>query len=179
MTERFDRELVFTATPALLLVFAVVAVLMIGCAAPAPTGTTGEPPAPIAGETGAGTAGAATAVVIKSPTCGCCGGHEDYMREAGMSVKSVTQVDMTDVKDRYGVPTAMRSCHTTDVAGYFVEGHVPMAAIEQLMADRPDIDGIALPGMPAGSPGMAGVKEAPFVVYAVRGGEVVGEFGSY
>jgi hypothetical protein len=73
----------------------------------------------------------------------------------------------------------MRSCHTSTIGRYFVEGHVPFAAIQQLMEQRPDIDGISLPGMPAGSPGMGGDLEGPLVVYAIDDGQVVGEFGSF
>lgn len=127
----------------------------------------------------AATLPAVTAVVIRSPTCSCCHEHEAYLRAAGLTVQLVIQQDVTTAKDAYGVPTAMRSCHTTDIGGYFVEGHVPMAAIEKLLAERPAIDGIALPGMPAGSPGMGGVPEGPLVVFAVNDGAVLGEFGSY
>lgn len=73
----------------------------------------------------------------------------------------------------------MRSCHTSEVAGYFVEGHVPVAAIERLLAERPEIDGIALAGMPAGSPGMGGTLEGPLVVFAIADGELVGESGRF
>jgi hypothetical protein len=64
----------------------------------------------------------------------------------------------------------MQSCHTSVLGTYFVEGHVPMAALTRLMQDRPAIDGISLPGMPAGSPGMGGLKGAPFIIYALQGG---------
>lgn len=101
------------------------------------------------------------------------------MRAAGLNVQSVIQDDQLAVKEAYGVPSAMTSCHTSDIGGYFVEGHVPMGAIDKLLAEQPNIDGIALPGMPAGSPGMGGVQEGPLVVYAVKGGEVVGEFASF
>jgi hypothetical protein len=178
MTKRTTSDAVVPAAPALLLVFAAVAALIAACAAPG-SAPVAEPPAPGNAPAEVAVAGDPTAIVIKSPTCSCCGGHEEYMREAGLEVTSVTQVDMNSVKDRYGVPTAMRSCHTTDVAGYFVEGHVPMAAIDRLMAERPDLDGIALPGMPPGSPGMGGVQDGPFVVFGIRDGEVVGEFGSF
>jgi hypothetical protein len=83
------------------------------------------------------------------------------------------------VKDVYGIPAEMRSCHTSTIGRYFVEGHVPFAAIQQLMEQHPDIDGISLPGMPVGSPGMGGELNGPLVVYAIDGGQVVGEFGSF
>jgi hypothetical protein len=101
------------------------------------------------------------------------------MRDSGMDVVAVMHDDITSVKDGYGIPVDMRSCHTSDIAGYFVEGHVPMAAIDQLLAERPEIDGIALPGMPSGAPGMGGELEGPLLVYAVKDGQVTGEFGSF
>jgi hypothetical protein len=79
----------------------------------------------------------------------------------------VDTADLTPIAARYGVPHNMRSCHTTVVDGYFIEGHVPIAAIESLLARRPAILGIALPGMPVGSPGMPGIQTEPLIVYAV------------
>lgn len=114
--------------------------------------------------------------LTRSPTCACCEGHQAYLEQAGVVVRAVINDDITAVKDRFRIPSEMRSCHTSEVAGYFVEGHVPAAAIERLLTERPDIDGIALPGMPAGSPGMGGALAGALVVYAVRDGEVVGEF---
>lgn len=65
----------------------------------------------------------------------------------------------------------MQSCHTTVIGGYYIEGHVPVEAIKRLLEEKPQIDGIALPGMPAGSPGMSGSKEGPFVIYSISGGQ--------
>jgi hypothetical protein len=118
-------------------------------------------------------------VVHRSATCGCCGGWQDHMADAGYDLEERHHADMAAVKERFGVPEDQASCHTTEVEGYFVEGHVPAAAVADLLESRPDIDGIALPGMPPGSPGMPGDQEAPFVVMALVDGEVVGEFGSY
>lgn len=161
----------------------MLALLLLACAAPAgapasrtPAIDRGATAAPA--DSGA-TAAPATAIVMRSPTCSCCGGHEAYLRDAGMEVLTVMHDDMAAVKDDYAVPADMRSCHTTDVAGYFVEGHVPLAAIDRLLAERPDIDGIALPGMPAGAPGMGGQLAGPLVVWAISDGAVVGEFGSF
>jgi len=78
--------------------------------------------------------------------------------------------NLDEVKDRFNIPEEMWSCHTSVIGDYYIEGHVPVAAIEKLLAEQPDIDGIALPGMPSGSPGMTGEQEAPFVVYAVADG---------
>lgn len=118
-------------------------------------------------------------LLTKSPTCGCCEGHAAYLRRYGMSVTEEARDDINAVKDLYEIPVEMRSCHTERMGRYFVEGHVPYAAIEQLFAQLPEIDGIALPGMPAGSPGMDGQLEGPLVVYAIKDGRVVGEFGSF
>jgi hypothetical protein len=84
--------------------------------------------------------------------------------------------EMTDMKDDLGIPQDMWSCHTSMVENYFLEGHVPLEALWKLLDERPAIDGLALPGMPSGSPGMSGEKTAPFVIYAIvdgRGSEFV------
>jgi hypothetical protein len=116
--------------------------------------------------------------VFRSPTCTCCHAWEAYLAELGWTVRSTEVEDITQVKRERGLPEAAWSCHTAVIDGYVVEGHVPIAAIEDLLERRPDIDGIALPGMPAGSPGMPGPKEAPFAVLSVDGGDL-GAFGSY
>ncbi|MBW3534086.1 MAG: DUF411 domain-containing protein [Gemmatimonadetes bacterium] len=92
--------------------------------------------------------------VWKSPTCGCCGGWVDHMREAGFEVEVVDTQDLRPIKAEHGVTDDLASCHTAVVDGYVVEGHVPAADIRRLLAERPDIAGIAAPGMPTGSPGM-------------------------
>lgn len=79
---------------------------------------------------------------------------------------------MEAVKAGYGVPVDIASCHTIDFNDYVVEGHVPIQALESLVSNRPEIAGIALPGMPAGSPGMGGDKAAPFTIYAFDDGHV-------
>jgi hypothetical protein len=93
-------------------------------------------------------------VVHKSATCGCCGGWAKRMREAGYVVEEVVEADMKAVKSKFGVPENMASCHTAELDGYVVEGHVPARAIAQLLAERPKAIGVAAPGMPMGSPGM-------------------------
>lgn len=99
---------------------------------------------------------AGTITVWKSPTCGCCGGWVDYMRGKGYHVAVNLVVDPNLIKAKLGVPEPLYSCHTAKINGYLVEGHVPEAAVEKLLAERPDLKGIALPGMPEGSPGMDG-----------------------
>ena len=95
-----------------------------------------------------------TVLVHKSPTCGCCGLWVEHLRQAGFAVQIDDREDVNPVKQRLGVPYGKGSCHTAEVGGYFVEGHVPAGDIKRLLAERPDAKGLALPGMPAGSPGM-------------------------
>lgn len=113
-----------------------------------------------------------------APGCDCCGGWEEYMTSHGFTVESIEEADLSAFKEARGVPRDAWSCHTAVIDGYTVEGHVPVEAIEDLLADRPDIDGIALPGMPPGSPGMSGQKEAPFEILAIDDGTVT-TFGEY
>ena len=104
-------------------------------------------------------------VVHKSATCGCCGKWATRMREAGFTVEEVVETDMKAVKARLGVPAAMHSCHTAEIDGYIVEGHVPADAINQLLKERPKAVGLAAPGMPAGSPGMEMGEEEVYALY--------------
>lgn len=107
----------------------------------------------------------------RTPTCGCCHLYEEYLAERGVAVTAIEVADTTEVRTNYNIPMNMWSCHTSEVEGYFVEGHVPIEAIEKLLAERPEIDGIALPGMPIGSPGMPGEKTEPFEIYGILNGE--------
>ena len=95
-----------------------------------------------------------TVTVYKSPTCGCCVLWADHMTAAGFTVESVDVASMDDVKARLGVPSTLESCHTAIVGDYVVEGHVPAEDVERLLAEQPDAAGLAVPGMPIGSPGM-------------------------
>ena len=109
----------------------------------------------------------AHATVFKDSSCGCCGVYSQYLGKMGYDIEVVESRDMGTVKKEYGVPYTMQSCHTTAIRDYFVEGHVPVEAIEKLMAEKPDIAGIVLPGMPSGSPGMGGSRSGQFVIYAI------------
>jgi hypothetical protein len=106
--------------------------------------------------------------VYKSPTCGCCSKWIDHLRASGFSVRSVDVADVDRIKDSRGVPRQVRSCHMAIVGGYVVEGHVPAADVKRLLKERPAIVGIAVPGMPIGSPGMEvpGVKAQAYDVVA-------------
>jgi hypothetical protein len=92
--------------------------------------------------------------VYKTPSCGCCVKWVEYLQKEGFEVKSVNRDDLAPIKQRAGVPPAMSSCHTALVDGYVVEGHVPAQAIRKLLQERPNTLGLAVPGMPANSPGM-------------------------
>jgi hypothetical protein len=92
--------------------------------------------------------------VHKSATCGCCQRWVDRLRGAGFTVEVRNEDNLNDVKQRVGIPYGMGSCHTAEVAGYFVEGHVPIEDVQRLLRERPDAKGLTVPGMPAGSPGM-------------------------
>ncbi len=110
--------------------------------------------------------------VFKSPDCGCCVGYIAALEKDGFDVNVVKTTDMARIKEKYHVPGNMRSCHTAVMGDYFIEGHVPIKAVEKLLSEKPQIDGIMLPGMPPGSTGMPGVKRGPFKVYALADGEI-------
>jgi hypothetical protein len=107
-----------------------------------------------------------TVEVYKSPTCGCCAKWMMHLQEAGFIVKATDVPEVSDIKTKYKVPVDLASCHTALVAGYVVEGHVPAADLWRLVKERPKIAGIAVPGMPEGSPGMEGPKPQPYDVIA-------------
>ncbi|GLK81789.1 DUF411 domain-containing protein [Methylopila turkensis] len=92
--------------------------------------------------------------VHKDPTCGCCQAWVDHVRAAGYEARVVEVQAINAVKAKLGVPPGLRSCHTAAIDGYVLEGHVPAAAIAKLLAERPKVRGLAVPGMPIGSPGM-------------------------
>ena len=100
-----------------------------------------------------------TLTVSKDPSCGCCAAWADHVRRAGFPVEIVETADLDTVKKRLGVPVDLAACHTAEIDGYVIEGHVPATAIQRLLRERPNAAGLAVRGMPAGSPGM----EAPGV----------------
>ncbi|MCE2398324.1 MAG: DUF411 domain-containing protein [Gemmatimonadetes bacterium] len=107
--------------------------------------------------------------VYKSPTCGCCSKWVDHIRAAGFVV-TVEDVDgLGPVKERLGVPPRLASCHTAVVGDYIVEGHVPAEVIAKFLREAPTVRGIAVPGMPIGSPGMEGPRPQPYEVIAFDG----------
>ena len=104
-----------------------------------------------------------TMEVYKSPTCGCCSKWVDHVRQAGFTAKVTERDDATldALKDKLAVPRTARSCHTALVGGYVIEGHVPAAEISRLLKEKPTLQGIAVGGMPIGSPGMEVAGTAP------------------
>ncbi len=119
-----------------------------------------------------------TVTFFKSSSCGCCDVHASYLQKRGFEVQfpETTATDLSDLKKQQMIPVEMQSCHTATIEGYFVEGHMPSEAIEKLLAEKPDIRGIALPGMPSGAPGMPGKKTGPFIIYAVNNDGSASEF---
>lgn len=115
-------------------------------------------------------------IVYRDPGCGCCVAWANLARQAGYRVTIQNSADMSGVKARLGVPAAVASCHTAVVGGYVVEGHAPFAALNRLLTQRPaDIRGVAVPGMPVGSPGMEspdGHREAFSVIAFYRDGRI-------
>lgn len=108
--------------------------------------------------------------MFKNPECGCCEEYATYLRANGFDISVKPIADLQSIKRFLGVPEALESCHSLAIDGYVVEGHVPLNAVNRLLTERPSIRGIALPGMPLGSPGMNGPKTEPFVVYEISQG---------
>ncbi len=107
--------------------------------------------------------------IYKSLTCGCCSIYFQYFdSKTNTRVNAINMQDLDSIRNQYGVPLELQSCHTTIVGDYFVEGHIPLEAVEKLLKENPDIKGIAMPGMPSGSPGMPGKKYGDFIIYAVN-----------
>jgi hypothetical protein len=120
----------------------------------------------LAAATRAGAARPAVITVSKDPNCGCCDGWVEHLIAAGFAVEVRNTSEINRVRARLGVPSELASCHTAEVAGYIVEGHVPATAIRRLLAEKPAARGIAVPGMPIGSPGMEvpGVEPEEYAV---------------
>ena len=106
--------------------------------------------------------------VYKTPNCGCCVKWVEYLRKEGFEVKAINRDDLAPIKQRAGVPQTMSACHTALVDGYVIEGHVPVQAIRQLLQERPNTPGLAVPGMPANSPGM-GEMDGNLKTYTLDG----------
>ena len=105
--------------------------------------------------------------IYKNPWCGCCESWAIALKESGYAVELRDLDDLSGIKQSLGVPDELQACHTAKIGDYFVEGHVPLEAISQMMSKRPDIAGLAVPGMPKGSLGMGVDPNAQYDVYAV------------
>ena len=104
-----------------------------------------------------------TVTVYKSPTCGCCGDWVKHLQSNGFKVEAHDVADLDPVKQKLGVRRELASCHTATVGGYTIEGHVPASDIRRLLAERPkNAKGLAVPGMPVGSPGMETGPAQPY-----------------
>ena len=97
---------------------------------------------------------AETVTVHKTPWCGCCAHWVDHLKDAGFDVVVHEKENLTPVRQEMGVPLELQSCHTAEVEGYAIEGHVPADEVRRLLLERPDATGLSVPGMPMGSPGM-------------------------
>ena len=118
---------------------------------------------------GVSRAGITNATVYKDPNCGCCNKWIEHLTRAGFVVEAYNRDDMSAVKAELGVPRRLESCHTALIDGYVVEGHVPVSDIERLLLERPGGLGLAVPGMPIGSPGMEyGNEREPYEVVLFR-----------
>jgi hypothetical protein len=119
------------------------------------------------------------ATLYKNPQCSCCEGYADYLRQNGFQVDVKPTNDLAEISRKAGVPENMEGCHTTFIDGYVIDGHVPVNVVRKLLAEKPAIAGITLPGMPMGSPGMVGTKTETFVIYTVtRDGKAVSVYAT-
>ena len=110
---------------------------------------------------------ASEAVIYKNPQCSCCDEYADYLRQNGFKVTVRETHQLAPMSRKAGIPEKFEGCHLAHIDGYVVSGHVPVTAIRKLLKERPAIVGIALPGMPLGSPGMGGTKQEPFKLYEI------------
>ena len=115
-------------------------------------------------------------VVYLTPSCGCCVKWVEHMEGAGFTVESRKMRDMGSIKEQLGVPRSASSCHTAVIDGYVVEGHVPAPIVQRLLEEKPDLSGIAVPGMPIGSPGMEGPNARPYKVMTFNAQDTTGVY---
>ena len=105
--------------------------------------------------------------VYKTPTCGCCGNWVKHLEKNGFTVSVDNVPDTSPYRHKYGIPDSLTSCHTGVVENYALEGHVPAAEVQRLLKERPKAHGLAVPGMPVGSPGMEAATSQPYNVMLV------------
>jgi len=119
---------------------------------------------------------ASDVTLYKNPQCTCCEGYADYLRDNGHTLTVKSTYQLASMSRDAGIPDSFQGCHLAFIEDYVVSGHVPLNVVDRLLSEQPDIKGITLPGMPAGSPGMPGTKTAPFKIYEVTS---EGESGVY
>lgn len=107
------------------------------------------------------------ATLYRNPNCDCCLEYAKYLRGNGFEVTVDSKQDLAGVRKQLRIPEKFEGCHVTVIGRYAVEGHVPVGSINKLLAERPDIIGISIPGMPPGTPGMTGRKWGPLTVYEI------------
>ena len=117
--------------------------------------------------------------VYKTPTCGCCGKWVSHLESNGFKVNAINQNDLSSLKQQLGIAPGLQACHTAKIGNYFVEGHVPASDIKKMIATKPDIQGITVPGMPMGSPGMEGSRKDNYDVLAINKDTSVTVFNSH
>ena len=118
--------------------------------------------------------------VFRSPTCGCCEDWTKHIQTAGFPINDNITEDMEAIKQRYGVPAGLDSCHTALVGGYVIEGHVPAEDVQRLLAEKSNVTGITAPGMPMGSPGMETDEDtAPYTVFSFKADGTVAAFAKH
>ena len=120
-----------------------------------------------------------TITVYKDPACGCCKAWIEHLKKNGYTVVAKDTPDMSEIKRTLGVPDAVTSCHTAVVNGYLIEGHVPATDIDRLLAKKPHIAGLGVPGMPMGSPGMEGPSTQHYQVLSFDKSGKTRVFASY
>ena len=115
--------------------------------------------------------------VFKTPSCGCCSKWVQHLQAKGFDVEVHEVPSTAEYRQKYGVPDKLKSCHTAVVGGYAIEGHVPASDIQRLLNSRPKAKGLAVPGMPAGSPGMEGARSDAYsvILFGEDGGTSVFE----
>ena len=123
---------------------------------------------PLTGQTGRESKPAPVAMqVYKTPTCGCCAKWVEHVKLAGFAPQVHDMPDVSPMKAKVGLPPGLQSCHTALVGGYIIEGHVPVDLVQRLLTEKPKVAGLAVPGMPVGSPGMEmGDRKDPYDVFA-------------
>lgn len=114
-----------------------------------------------------GWAAGTSATLYKNPNCGCCAEYANYLERNGFEVETIDTHDLAQLKAEHNVPEPLYGCHTTLIDNYVFEGHVPVESLTRVLEEQPFINGLSVPGMPLGSPGMSGEKQGPLEVYTL------------